>query len=59
VFSFASALELFHTYSTYGRGTENLTNSYELLDVTPYGRQEDFEESPKDWPQQPTYGNRD
>jgi predicted dithiol-disulfide oxidoreductase (DUF899 family) len=51
--------ELFHTYSTYGRGTENLTNSYELLDVTPYGRQEDFEESPKGWPQKPTYGNRE
>ena len=48
--------ELFHTYSCYARGTENLTNSYELLDVTPYGRQEDWEDSPPGWPQQPTYG---
>jgi predicted dithiol-disulfide oxidoreductase (DUF899 family) len=48
--------ELFHTYSTYARGTENLTNTYELLDVTPYGRQEDWEDSPAGWPQQPTYG---
>ena len=48
--------ELYHTYSTYARGTENLTNSYELLDVTPYGRQEDWEDSPAGWPQSPTYG---
>lgn len=48
--------EVYHTYSSYGRGTENLTNSYELLDVTPYGRQEDWEDSPEGWPQKPTYG---
>jgi hypothetical protein len=23
---------------------------------TPYGRQEDFEDSPPGWPQKPTYG---
>jgi predicted dithiol-disulfide oxidoreductase (DUF899 family) len=48
--------EVFHTYSTYARGTENLTNAYRLLDTTPYGRQEDFEDSPPGWPQRPTYG---
>jgi predicted dithiol-disulfide oxidoreductase (DUF899 family) len=48
--------EVFHTYSTYARGTESLTNVYSLLDTTPYGRQEDFEDSPPGWPQQPTYG---
>lgn len=48
--------DLFHTYSCYARGTENLTNTYELLDVTPYGRQEDWEDSPAGWPQKPTYG---
>jgi predicted dithiol-disulfide oxidoreductase (DUF899 family) len=48
--------EVFHTYSTYARGTENLTNAYALLDTTPYGRQEDFEDSPSRWPQKPTYG---
>ena len=47
--------EIFHTYSTYARGTENITNAYELLDVTPYGRQESFEDSPPGWPQRPTY----
>jgi predicted dithiol-disulfide oxidoreductase (DUF899 family) len=48
--------EIFHTYSTYARGCEGLTDAYSLLDVTPYGRQEDFEDSPPGWPQKPTYG---
>ena len=48
--------DVFHTYSAYARGTENLTDSYALLDTTPYGRQEDFEDSPAGWPQKPTYG---
>ncbi len=49
--------DLFHTYSAYARGTESLTDSYRLLDVTPYGRQQDFEVSPEGWPQRPTYGS--
>lgn len=48
--------DVYHTYSAYARGTESLTDSYQLLDVTPYGRQEDFEDSPEGWPQKPTYG---
>jgi predicted dithiol-disulfide oxidoreductase (DUF899 family) len=48
--------EIFHTYSSYARGVEGLTNAYSLLDTTPYGRQEDFEDSPPGWPQRPTYG---
>lgn len=48
--------EVFHTYSTYARGVERLTDAYALLDVTPYGRQEDWEDSPAGWPQRPTYG---
>lgn len=48
--------DVFHTYSTYGRGVESLTDAYSLLDTTPYGRQEAFEDSPAGWPQQPTYG---
>jgi predicted dithiol-disulfide oxidoreductase (DUF899 family) len=47
---------VFHTYSTYARGVEGLSDAYSLLDVTPYGRQEDFEDSPPGWPQRPTYG---
>jgi predicted dithiol-disulfide oxidoreductase (DUF899 family) len=48
--------EVFHTYSTFNRGTESLTDVYRLLDMTPYGRQEDWEDSPAGWPQRPTYG---
>ncbi|HEY0945692.1 MAG TPA: DUF899 family protein, partial [Opitutaceae bacterium] len=48
--------DVYHTYSTYARGVENLTDAYSLLDVTPYGRQEDWEDSPSGWPQRPTYG---
>jgi predicted dithiol-disulfide oxidoreductase (DUF899 family) len=48
--------EVYHTYSAYARGTESLTDSYQLLDTTPYGRQESFEDSPPGWPQKPTYG---
>ncbi len=48
--------DVFHTYSTYNRGVEALTDAYPLLDVTPYGRQEDWEDSPPGWPQKPTYG---
>ena len=48
--------DVFHTYSTYARGTESLTDAYSLLDTTPYGRQQDFEDSPPGWPQKPTYG---
>jgi predicted dithiol-disulfide oxidoreductase (DUF899 family) len=48
--------DIFHTYSAYARGTEALTDSRALLDMTPYGRQQDFEDSPPGWPQKPTYG---
>lgn len=47
---------VFHTYSTYKRGCESLSDVYRLLDMTPYGRQEDWEDSPAGWPQRPTYG---
>jgi predicted dithiol-disulfide oxidoreductase (DUF899 family) len=48
--------DVFHTYSAYARGTEALTDARALLDMTPYGRQQDFEDSPPGWPQRPTYG---
>lgn len=48
--------ETFHTYSAYARGTESCTDAYRLLDLTPWGRQQDFEDSPAGWPQHPTYG---
>ncbi|WP_236795708.1 DUF899 domain-containing protein [Amycolatopsis sp. GM8] len=36
--------DVFHTYSTYGRGDESLGGSYYFLDLTALGRQEDWEE---------------
>ena len=48
--------DVYHTYSVYARGLEPITDTYDFLDLTPYGRQEDFEESPEGWPQRPTYG---
>jgi len=33
--------EIFHTYSTYGRGVEVMMHTYALLDLTPKGRDED------------------
>jgi predicted dithiol-disulfide oxidoreductase (DUF899 family) len=47
--------KVYHTYSTFARGGEALADSYRLLDITPFGRQEDFEDSPAGWPQKPTY----
>jgi predicted dithiol-disulfide oxidoreductase (DUF899 family) len=47
---------IFHSYSTFARGCEGITNSFSLLDTTPWGRQQDFEDSPPGWPQRPTYG---
>jgi predicted dithiol-disulfide oxidoreductase (DUF899 family) len=53
---FCDGDKVYHTYSNYSRGVEGVTDSYSLLDLTPYGRQEDFEDSPAGWPQKPTYG---
>ncbi|HEX6683890.1 MAG TPA: DUF899 domain-containing protein [Candidatus Limnocylindrales bacterium] len=36
--------EVFHTYSTYGRGIEEFHNGYQYLDLTALGRQEEWEE---------------
>jgi predicted dithiol-disulfide oxidoreductase (DUF899 family) len=37
---------VFHTYSTYARGTDLLAGTYNYLDLTALGRQEDWEEPP-------------
>ena len=36
--------EVFHTYSTFGRGIEDFHNGYRYLDLTALGRQEEWEE---------------
>lgn len=40
--------ELFHAYSAYGRGLDLFINTYNVLDHTPLGRQED-EGAPMSW----------
>lgn len=48
--------EVYRTYNTTSRGVDRLVFYNSLLDHTPYGRQEDWEDSPAGWPQRPTYG---
>jgi predicted dithiol-disulfide oxidoreductase (DUF899 family) len=43
--------KVFETYWTTMRGVEAMDNSYRLLDLTIYGRQETWEDSPTGWPQ--------
>jgi predicted dithiol-disulfide oxidoreductase (DUF899 family) len=40
VFYKDDAGEVFHTYSTYGRGVEVMMGAYNLMDLTPKGRDE-------------------
>ena len=45
---------VFETYWTTVRGVEAMDNSYRLMDLTVYGRQEKWENSPPGWPQECT-----
>lgn len=47
--------EVFRTYSTTGRGVERLGSNWTFLDLTPYGRQETWEDSPASRPQSQPY----
>jgi predicted dithiol-disulfide oxidoreductase (DUF899 family) len=42
---------VYRTYSTQGRGVDGVP----LIDLTAYGRQESFQDSPDGWPQRKTY----
>ena len=46
---------VFRTYFTDGRGVEALGPVWAFLDLTPYGRQEEWEDSPEGWPKTPPY----
>jgi predicted dithiol-disulfide oxidoreductase (DUF899 family) len=39
------------TYWTTGRGVEPMVGSYGILDMTVYGRQDIWEDTPAGWPQ--------
>jgi predicted dithiol-disulfide oxidoreductase (DUF899 family) len=47
--------EVFRTYFTSGRGIEALGSNWTFLDLTPLGRQEEWEDSPPGYPQTPPY----
>jgi predicted dithiol-disulfide oxidoreductase (DUF899 family) len=47
--------QVFRSYFTNGRGVEALGSVWTFLDLTPLGRQEDWEDSPEGWPQTPPY----
>lgn len=46
---------VFKSYSTTGRGVETLGTVWTLLDLTPLGRQEDWQDVPEGSPQTPLY----
>jgi Bacterial protein of unknown function (DUF899) len=50
---------VFETYWTTGRGVEVMAPSYGLLDLTVYGRQETWEDSPAHWPRTWTPGTEE
>jgi len=49
VFFKNDANEVFHTYSTYGRGVEVMMHTYNMLDLTPKGRDERNVEYKMEW----------
>jgi len=48
--------DVYRIYCTTARGVDQLVFDNNILDLTPFGRQEDWEDSPQGWPQHPTYG---
>jgi predicted dithiol-disulfide oxidoreductase (DUF899 family) len=52
---FRDGERVFHTWQTFNRGEEPFMMVFDLLDLTPYGRQESWEDSPEGWPQRPAY----
>ncbi|MBU2675907.1 MAG: DUF899 domain-containing protein [Gammaproteobacteria bacterium] len=49
VFAKGDEEQVFHTYSTYARGLDNLNPVYQILDLVPKGRDEDKLPYPMDW----------
>lgn len=47
--------EIYRTWYTGDRGVESMMSTFALLDMTPLGRQEAWEQSPEGWPQTPPF----
>jgi predicted dithiol-disulfide oxidoreductase (DUF899 family) len=52
---FRDGERVFRTYFIDNRGDEQMGNTWNYLDVTPLGRQEEWEDSPEGYPQTPPY----
>ena len=48
--------DVYRTWHTNGRGVEQVSHTFPLIDLLPYGRQEVWQDSPTGWPKSPTYG---
>jgi predicted dithiol-disulfide oxidoreductase (DUF899 family) len=46
---------VYRSYFTSARGVDRLRMDFSLLDLTPFGRQESWEDSPEGWPQTEPY----
>jgi predicted dithiol-disulfide oxidoreductase (DUF899 family) len=55
VFLRDSGDNIYRSYFTTSRGADRLRLDFNLLDLTPLGRQEEWEDSPAGWPQTPPY----
>ena len=44
--------DIYRTYYTDNRGVEHLGSHWTYLDMTPFGRQEPWEDAPEGWPKQ-------
>ncbi|MDN5939743.1 MAG: DUF899 domain-containing protein [Salinisphaera sp.] len=55
VFIRDDAKHVYRSYFSTNRGGELFDTNFRLLDLTPYGRQETWEDSPVGWPQTPPY----
>jgi predicted dithiol-disulfide oxidoreductase (DUF899 family) len=49
--------KVYRTWHTDGRGSEQLSYTFALIDILPWGRQEEWQNSPDGWPKSPTYSN--
>lgn len=47
--------DVYRTWHTTGRGTEQLSHTFPLVDLLPWGRQEVWQDVPDGWPQSETY----
>lgn len=46
---------VYRTWHSSGRGVEQVSHTFPLIDLLPWGRQEEWQDSPSGWPQSPTY----